>query len=228
MNSNKYYTFNGAQYTCAKCGRTFNEEGRLLRHYFCSHFKDLSLREKAEYYSFKKSSRFHEYNVSVEAIESFIRPTGGLLPENDKNGSKFSSFYSMVTSVREYDCEKDTERFFNIVLPFKLTHPKASNNSELCSIIFKKKENADKLSAIMKSKNPLTGHDDRYSPFSKNFKGYDGLSDIEKTQKIHEAIKVDQLDKFKNQKGYWIKQGYSEEEAEKMVSEYQSQLRLGK
>ena len=222
MSIEKYYKFDGTQYTCTKCGRSFEKEGPMLKHYYATHFKDSSMTEKAEYYKLKKSSKLYQYDVSIEAIKSFIESTEGNFPKDDPIGAKFASYYRMITLIREYDCEKDTIRFFESVLPYKLSHPKLGNSKELCTITFGNDEEGSKLYEIMKSSNPFTGHDKSLSPFSKDFVGYKGLSDKEKTQKIHEAIKVDKKDKFKNQLGYWLKKGYMEEEAKNLVSDRQN------
>lgn len=66
------------------------------------------------------------------------------------------------------------------------------------------------------------------SPFSKSFKKYDGMSDEEKEKQIRKYIQSDRDDRSTNQVKYWIKKGYSEEEAKEKVSERQSTFTLEK
>lgn len=66
------------------------------------------------------------------------------------------------------------------------------------------------------------------SPFSKFFKGYDGLSNEEKEEKIREMLQCDRKDKSTTQIGYWLKKGYSEEDAKNIISERQRTFTLEK
>ena len=66
------------------------------------------------------------------------------------------------------------------------------------------------------------------SPFSKFFKNYVGMTDEEKEKQIREYLQCDRDDRNTNQVKYWIKKGYSEEEAKQKVSERQSTFTLEK
>ena len=66
------------------------------------------------------------------------------------------------------------------------------------------------------------------SPFSKSFKKYDGMTDEEKEKQIRDYLQCDRDDRNTNQIKYWIKKGYSEEEAKQKVSERQSTFTLEK
>lgn len=66
------------------------------------------------------------------------------------------------------------------------------------------------------------------SPFSKSFKKYEGMSDEEKEKQIREYLQCDRDDRNTNQIKYWIKKGYSDEEAKQKVSERQSTFTLEK
>ena len=66
------------------------------------------------------------------------------------------------------------------------------------------------------------------SPFSKSFKGYKGMSEYERDSKINSYLQYDRNDRVTSQIGYWIKKGYSEEDAKKIVSERQKTFTLEK
>ena len=66
------------------------------------------------------------------------------------------------------------------------------------------------------------------SPFSKSFKKYEGMTDEEKEKQIREYTQCDRDDRNDNQVKYWIKKGYSEEEAKQKVSERQRTFTLEK
>ena len=57
------------------------------------------------------------------------------------------------------------------------------------------------------------------SPFSKSFKGYKGMSEYERDSKINSYLQYDRNDRVTSQIGYWIKKGYSEEDAKKIKKE---------
>ena len=66
------------------------------------------------------------------------------------------------------------------------------------------------------------------SPFSKSFKGYEGMSEYEIDSKINSYRQYDRKDRVTSQIGYWIKKGYSEEDAKKIVSERQKTFTLNR
>ena len=66
------------------------------------------------------------------------------------------------------------------------------------------------------------------SPFSKSFKGYEGMSDEEKRQNILNCLKLDKTDRTTCQIGYWTNKGYTEEEAREKVAERQRTFTLEK
>ena len=65
----------------------------------------------------------------------------------------------------------------------------------------------------MLEKNPYYQHDGTISVFSKDYKGYVGLSEEEKEKIIYKIEKHDMVGRNVNQKEYWIKRGYSENDA---------------
>jgi hypothetical protein len=92
----------------------------------------------------------------------------------------------------------------------------------------------DGLRERIKDNNPGTGHGGKFSPYSKNFVKYQGLSDEEVQlrisklyKKTHKSIK----DNPQNQPTkieFYLKQGLSEEEAREKLSERQSTFSLEK
>jgi very-short-patch-repair endonuclease len=74
--------------------------------------------------------------------------------------------------------------------------------------------------------NGAYGHGGKYSPYSKNFVKYETLSEEEKSEKIEKLNKQHGQTHIKNQKssnqiGYWIRLGYTEDEAIQKVSDRQ-------
>jgi len=81
--------------------------------------------------------------------------------------------------------------------------------------------------------NPAFNHGGKYSPYSKNFVKYEGLSDddvekqIKKLQKkMAKSLKTN--DNMSSQAGYWMKQGLSEDDAKRKVIERQRTFTLEK
>lgn len=90
----------------------------------------------------------------------------------------------------------------------------------------------DELSEkIRGEKNPGYNHGGRLSPFSKNFKKYEGLSDkeIEEKQKeLFERVGTSNRENGNNDATliYWLNKGYSESDAKKKLSERQTTFSL--
>lgn len=127
---------------------------------------------------------------------------------------QFISFYRLINLVETFNYDH-IHLFISKILPWKIQNPKASNNRKLTKLIY---ENNPQLEYELYKKamllnNPYYQHDGTTSVFSKNYKGYSGLSDEEKTQRIREYAKYDMIGRNQNQKEYWIKRGYSEQDA---------------
>ena len=221
-----FYTEQDNKFICNICNKSFNTKKDVLVDIKRYEYKNLSLEDKALFH--KTKARYNLSSVDLDIIIDYIKMGNEDLPAYDKLGQKFNSFYKMVTEVRPFNKDIDFDIFINKVIPWRKLHPKQNNSKELCSVIFENKEEADKLYQSMLDKNPFYQHDGSLSPFSKNFVGYKELTEKEKSEKIKEAIKFDKLDKFSNQKQYWINKGYNEEEAIKLVSERQKTFSLEK
>ena len=85
----------------------------------------------------------------------------------------------------------------------------------------------DKIGEKVKGENNgAYGHGGKYSPYSKKFVKYETLSEEEKYEKIEKLNKQHGQTHIKNQKssnqiGYWIRLGYTEDEAIQKVSDRQ-------
>jgi very-short-patch-repair endonuclease len=83
-------------------------------------------------------------------------------------------------------------------------------------------------------KNGAYQHDGKYSPYSKKFIKYDKLSDADKEKKINNVCETlsstltDGSGRMNTQVGYWTKQGYTEIEAKKRITERQTTFSLEK
>lgn len=223
---NNYYTEKENRFICNFCNKSFASKKDVLAHIKRYEYQTFSLEEKALYHKFKGNNSLKDIDTTV--LIAFIKRYKDDLPLFDKRGRQFNSFYKMISIIRPFDINNDFSLFENKFLPWKKINHHQSNSKELCSVIFENKEEADKLYQYMLSKNPFYQHDGGLSPFSKDFIGYKNLNDEEKSKKIKEAIKVDKLDKFSNQKQYWLNKGYTEEEAKKLVSERQKTFSLEK
>lgn len=79
--------------------------------------------------------------------------------------------------------------------------------------------------------NPGYQHNGKFSPFSEKFNGYKGLTTEEKQIKIDSLVDGSITKRVSEKNGpvypeYWIRQGYSEEEAQQKVSEQQTTFNL--
>lgn len=221
MNTNNKRT---ATFTCDICGKTI-PKCTSYKHYLNEH-------NLSHYDAVGKSAHLcnHFSMIPANIISDLFKLTNCDSPELRHNPylRKFKSFYQFVTKIREYR-NNDTENFINNVLPWKLKHTKIGNSKELCKLVFPNEpENEKKMYRLMLDSNPYYKHDNRLSPFSKNFVGYDGMSDDEKKNAIHSKLGLKREDKIPTQFKYWIKRGLTEQEAKEKVKEIQKRFTLEK
>lgn len=161
-----------------------------------------------------------EYFQLIDANPTRIRHTTHL--------KQFKSFYEMVVSARDYR-KTDTIQFVNVVLAWKLSHPKICNSKELCRMIFPDEPECEsRLYQKMLENNPYYKHDGRLSPFSKSFVGYNGMTDDEKNKSIRKKLKCESTNRVPNQVEYWISKGYSKDDAVSLVHKRQQTFSLKK
>lgn len=217
---------------CKFCGKTIrvsNELG-IWKHYNQKHYDILTAEEVTEMiHLIKKSNPLYiiPSNILIPYINKCIEAYNRNYYEK-----QFASFYKMIMTVREMKLS-DIDRFFSHVLPWKLSHPRIANSIELCSIVFDNKEEADLLyQKYMLEKNPYYQHGSELSPFSKEHKRYQHLSDEEKEAAVSKfATNVKKETPLENSPvhiEYYLKQGMNEEEARTALSERQNTFSLEK
>lgn len=140
---------------------------------------------------------------------------------------QFLHFYNLISSVRDFRME-DFDIFFSKFLEWKEKNPTQVNSKELCNLVFDDDFESEIAYSIMRNKNPFTGHTGEYSPYSKSFCGYKGLSDNEIRVKQRETMRHDMIGRNTNQIEYWINKGFTEEESKIKVSERQKTFSLEK
>lgn len=211
---------------CELCGMTFNCDKSLQTHKYNKHrFYNKSVEEVITKNKPLKSWLLKDIDLGI--VEKFYKL------HKEYNNFKLSldrpflHFYGLVTSVRDIN-SNDFNIFFTDFLSWKQKNLTNTNSKELCNIVFKDKNEADIAYSKMKSKNPFTGHTGTYSPYSKNFCGYKNLSKEDIEVKRREAAKHNEKGRNTNQVEYWIKKGFSEEEAKMKVSERQRTFTLEK
>lgn len=230
------------EFKCDICGRFFGRKESLTRHINESHLKKIQHkgsfeckecgREIGSNVFLKHLRNVHGYDDRKLFLYKFLNTRKDIefLPDefktaylekvydlnsgSDVYSKQIKSFFGMITKIRGMKCS-DIDVFFSYVLPWKQKFPKACNSKELCNLVFKNEpENAKKLYDIaMKSKNPFTNHGGIYSPYSKKFVGYKGKTDEEIKELVYKAGRYDIIGRTTNQKEYWMKRGFSEEDA---------------
>ncbi len=82
---------------------------------------------------------------------------------------------------------------------------------------------------LMEVKNPYYNHGGKFSPFSKNFVGYENMTDEQKEDAAFNRAKKNNASIVHTTSlEYWLNKGYSEEEAKKKLSERQRTFTLEK
>ena len=212
---------NSNKYVCPHCGEEKKSEKQLCNHIYNAHQAyNMTVEQVIKIYS--NRPKWILYNLDKGVLKEWLirhKDYNNFVKLYDK---QFRHFYDLITFIREWRNE-DFDIFFGPFLDWKIKNPKVANSIEMCHIVFPGQPAiAQKLyDEKMKAKNPFTGHGKELSPFSKDFIGYKNLSEEEKLEAQKSATKHHEIGRNTNQKEYWMKRGYSEEESIKMVSERQ-------
>lgn len=212
--------------TCKICGLSFNKLKSLENHKYNKH----RFYNKGVDYVIMKNKPLKSWllkDVATIIVKQFYK-----LHKEFNNFSllldrQFLHFHNLITSVRDFHND-DFNTFFSKFLEWKEKNPKLVNSKELCYLVFQNENEAEIAYSRMKEKNPFTGHTGEYSPFSKNFCGYKGMADEDIEKLRINATKHDVKGRNTNQVEYWIKKGFSEEEAKIKVRERQRTFTIEK
>ena len=213
-------------FTCEICGMIFSKPKSLETHKYNKH----RFYNKGVDFIIEKNKPLKSWllkDISINLVEEFYK-----LHKDFNNFSllldrQFLHFYNLILSVRDFQRD-DFNTFFTDFLPWKEKNPTQVNSKNLCNIAFKSEQEAEIAYSEMKNKNPFTGHAGNFSPFSKNFCGYKGKSNEEIKDLRIKATKHGTKGRNTNQVEYWLKKGFSEEEAKIKVSERQRTFTLEK
>jgi len=209
---------------CERCGKEFEAESGYV--HFCNECSEIVKKEKLKR---NKASAFivkqKKLLEGIENVDYVIDRWNGLATPritgrwfNERHPDKTIEEYMEEFPDAKLVCEKTSKTLSE-------KSKKFMNRPEV------KKMYSEKMSG---DKNPnakcntTEEHRKSISPFSKSFKGYEGMSDNEKEKNIRKHLQCDRTDKSTNQIEYWIKKGYSEEEAKEKVSERQRTFTLEK
>lgn len=210
---------------CERCGNDFLASSNYV--HFCEDCKIITDNERKQRSYKKVMEKKHKKMIEngIEGVDYIIDLWSGE-PTKSINNKHFKSKYPGKT-IEDYIRE-----FPNAPLVCKKT---SNRLSEVMSSFMNRPEVKQYYSDLIKGdKNPNakcnTTEEQRkaISPFSKSFKNYVGMTDEEKEKQIKEYLQCDRDDRNTNQVKYWIKKGYSEEEAKQKVSERQSTFTLEK
>lgn len=189
---------------CPNCGKVFKPNSN--RTIFCC-------KDCAEIYESKQ--KFKDVDDAIICKECGMMGHNLLKHIGSKHGS-------IEEYCKKYNCSRND-------LISEETH---NNLSERQKLLMKQ----GIIKGFTSENNPSKGEDcknGRNSPYSMNFRGYDGLSDEEKKQKINELLnhKIEATNNnFNNPKTieYYIKRGFNKEEAQEKLTKSQQTFTLEK
>lgn len=153
-----------------------------------------------------------------------------------KYAQKINNFCRMIEQYRKLELE-DIEVFFESYLEYKKAHPMVNTSFELAKIACANhpEQTDDFYEKVIKPRNPYTGHGSELSPWSKDFKSYQGMSDEEKQKMIRQRVFCKDREDFDELKKncrctleYYMNKGMSEEGARAALKERQSTFSLKK
>lgn len=211
---------------CEICKKQYKDEKTFKMHFIRYHFKDLTAEKQADFEIKNSTSKLR--NIPKNILTQYFIKLKEYNNLEKLYRNSFYTFYTRILIVRPFNCNTDFDIFFTKLLPWYKEHPLSGCSYKICSLIFDKEEDISKLLKYLKANNPGYQHDGSLSPFSKDFIGYKGLSSEDKEKSVRKATKHGTPGRTSNQKEYWLKYGYSLEEAEEMVAERQRTFSLEK
>ena len=209
--------------TCQNCGKQFEVE-KLTGIKYCKECKEKIHKKQLKEWRFLKKQEEIK-SRGVEGIDYIIDLWNGYV--TTRITGKWFNTYHPDRTIDEY-----IKEFPDAPLICKVTSEKISKYQ-------KERMNSPKwkqwASERMKGEKNINSKENttleqrqRISPFSKSFKNYDNMSDEEKEKEIRKNLQCDRDDKTSCQLNYWIKKGYSEDEARQFVSDRQRTFTLEK
>ena len=152
-----------------------------------------------------------------------------------KNASKINSFVDLLEQYRQFE-QIDCKLYFDKYAPYKKEHPKDVLSHQLASCFCNdEKDTEDFYNKVLKPKNAYTGHDGKLSPWSKDFIGYEHLSDEDKNKARRQKCYCRDREDFDEIKlasnttlEYYLSKGMSEDEAKHALRKRQTTFSLEK
>lgn len=149
---------------------------------------------------------------------------------------KWNSYCEMIIKFRDVEFE-DLQVFFDIYLPYKKENPKDVNSKKLAEIVCSNHPNdiEEFYRKVLMQRNAYTGHGGELSPWSKDFVGYEHLSDEDKNKARRQRSYCKDREDFNEIKvasnttlEYYLNQGMNEDEAKLALRKRQSTFSLEK
>ena len=152
-----------------------------------------------------------------------------------KNASKINSFVNLLEQYRQFE-SIDCKLYFDKYAPYKKEHPKDVLSHKLASCFcHDEKDIEDFYNKVLKPKNAYTGHDGKLSPWSKDFIGYEHLSDEDKNKARRQKCYCRDREDFDEIKlasnttlEYYLSKGMGEDEAKHALRKRQTTFSLEK
>lgn len=226
---------------CIECGENI-ANSCMIKHILKCHselslFKQAMIHQKS---SLKDASVKIQYMPEEFLKELFVRESvqdlRGYNAVAYKYAQKINNFCRMIEQYRVLELD-DIDVFFGPYLEYKKEHPMVNTSFELAKIACTnhQEQTNDFYEKVIKPRNPYTGHGSELSPWSKDFKAYQGMTNNEKRKMIRQRVfckdreDFDELKKNSNcTLEYYINKGMSEEEAKVALKERQSTFSLKK
>lgn len=148
---------------------------------------------------------------------------------------KINSFVKLLEQYRKFE-SIDCKLYFDKYAPYKKEHPKDVLSHQLASCFcHDEKDTEDFYNKVLKPKNAYTGHDGKLSPWSKDFIGYEHLSDEDKNKArrqkcyCHDREDFDEIKLASNTTlEYYLSKGMNEDEAKHALRKRQTTFSLEK
>lgn len=152
-----------------------------------------------------------------------------------KAAGKINSFIKLLEQFKQFE-PIDCKLYFDKYAPYKKEHPKDVLSHQLASCFCHDEKDAeDFYNKVLKPKNTYTGHDGKLSPWSKDFVGYEHLSDEDKNKARRQKCYCSDREDFDEIKvacnttlEFYLNKGMSEDEAKLALRKRQTTFSLEK
>lgn len=126
-------------YICMECGEEFPKRRGFCKHYSKDH---VPLRGVKGLAAVSKLAHGEITDIPLPVLEEYYIYMDDKMNNERQVNKFFSSYYNLITSMREFNIKKDVKNFFDNLLPWRMKHPKDNSSEEMANLVFQNSKEA--------------------------------------------------------------------------------------